>query len=86
MPPASKPFVRRRVEVALLPPDKDDIRTQARLKLVEPIRQLGITHAQTEVAAALGVSRRLIYNHAARYNITFKAPARGGHATWFTTR
>jgi len=77
-PPAPKPFVRRRVEADALPLDKDDIRTQARLKLVEQIRQLGITHTQTEVAAALGVSRRLIYNHASRYDITFKAPTRGG--------
>ncbi|GAB5336310.1 hypothetical protein [Pseudomonas fluorescens] len=78
MPPAPKPFVRRRTEAPPLPLDKDDIRTQARLKLVEQIRQLGVTHTQTEVAAALGVSRRLIYNHAARYDITFKAPTRGG--------
>ena len=78
MPPAPKPFVRRRVEASPLPLDKDDIRTQARLKLVEQIRQLGVTHTQAEVAAALGVSRRLIYNHAARYDITFKAPTRGG--------
>lgn len=35
-------------------------------------------HTQTEVAAALGVSRRLIYNHASRYDITFKTPTRGG--------
>lgn len=77
-PPAPKPFVRRRVEADALPLDKDDIRTQERLRLVEQIRQLGITHTKTEVAAALGVSRRLIYNHAARYDITFKAPTRGG--------
>lgn len=78
MPPTPKPFVRRRTEAPPLPLDKDDIRTQARLKLVEQIRQLGVTHTQTEVATALGVSRRLIYNHAARYDITFKAPTRGG--------
>ncbi len=78
VPPAPKPFVRRKAEADALPLDKDDIRTQARLKLVEQIRQLGITHTQTEVAAALGVSRRLIYNHASRYDITFKAPTRGG--------
>jgi len=78
MPPAPKPFVRRRVEASPLPLDKDDIRTQERLKLAEQIRQLGVTHTQTEVAAALGVSRRLIYNYAARYDITFKAPTRGG--------
>ena len=78
MPPAPKPFVRRKVEAAPLPLDKTDIRTQDRLKLVAQIRQLGVTHTQTEVAAALGVSRRLVYNHAARYDITFKAPTRGG--------
>ena len=78
MPPAPKPFVRRRVEASPLPLDKDDIRTQERLRLVEQIRQLGVTLTQTEVAATLGVSRRLIYNYAARYDITFKAPTRGG--------
>ncbi|WP_095184969.1 hypothetical protein [Pseudomonas sp. Irchel 3H9] len=77
-PPAPKPFVRRKSEADALPLDKDDIRTQERLKLVDQIRQLGISHTQTEVAAALGVSRRLIYNHASRYDITFKAPTRGG--------
>ncbi|NWD65767.1 hypothetical protein [Pseudomonas sp. IPO3774] len=77
-PPAPKPFVRRRVEASPLPLDKDDIRTQERLKLAEQIRQLGVTLTQTEVAATIGVSRRLIYNYAARYDITFKAPTRGG--------
>lgn len=77
-PPATKPFVRRKAGADALPLDRDDIRTQARLKLVEQIRQLGITNTQTEVAAVLGVSRRLIYNHASRYDITFKAPTRGG--------
>jgi len=78
MSPLPKPFVRRKSDADALPLDKDDIRTQARLKLVEQIRQLSVTHTQTEVATALGVSRRLIYNHAARYDITFKAPTRGG--------
>ncbi|SFP14668.1 hypothetical protein [Pseudomonas sp. NFPP28] len=78
MPPAPKPFVRRRVEAAPLPLDKTDIRSQDRLKMAEQIRQLGLTLTQTEVAAELGISRRLIYNYAARYDITFKAPTRGG--------
>ncbi len=77
-PPAAKPFVRRKVEVNPLPLDKTDIRSQDRLKLAEQIRQLGVTLTQTEVAAELGVSRRLIYNYAARYDITFKPPTRGG--------
>lgn len=78
MPPAPKPFVRRRVEADPLPLDKKDIRTKARIELTEQIRQLGVTHTQTEVAAAFGVSRRLIYNHAKRYDITFKETTRGG--------
>lgn len=78
MPPAPKPFVRRKVEANPLPLDKTDIRSQDRLKLAEQIRQLGVTLTQTEVAAELGVSRRLIYNYAARYDITFKPPTRGG--------
>lgn len=78
MPPAPKPFVRRKIEVAPLPLDKTDIRTQDRLNMAEQIRQLGLTLTQTQVAAELGVSRRLIYNYAARYDITFKAPTRGG--------
>ncbi|WLG54041.1 hypothetical protein PSH77_15200 [Pseudomonas extremorientalis] len=78
MPPAPKPFVRRRVEAAPLPLDKTDIRSQDRLKMAEQIRQLGLILTQTEVAAELGVSRRLIYNYAARYDITFKTPTRGG--------
>ncbi|NWD84676.1 helix-turn-helix domain-containing protein [Pseudomonas reactans] len=78
MPPTPKPFVRREVEANPLPLDKTDIRSQDRLKLAEQIRQLGVTLTQTEVAAELGVSRRLIYNYAARYDITFKPPTRGG--------
>ena len=78
MPPTPKPFVRRKVEANPLPLDKTDIRSQDRLKLAEQIRQLGVTLTQTEVAAELGVSRRLIYNYAARYDITFKPPTRGG--------
>ncbi|NWA68078.1 helix-turn-helix transcriptional regulator [Pseudomonas reactans] len=78
MPPMPKPFVRRKVEAPPLPLDKTDIRSQDRLKMAEQIRQLGVTLTQTEVAAELGVSRRLIYNYAARYDITFKPPTRGG--------
>jgi len=78
MPPASKPLVRRKVEANTLPLDKTDIRSQDRLKLAEQIHQLGVTLTKTEVAAELGVSRRLIYNYAARYDITFKPPTRGG--------
>lgn len=78
MPPAPKPFVRRKVESAPIQLDKADIRAHDRLKLVEKIRELGVTHTQTEVAVALGVSRRLIYKYAMEYELTFNAPTRGG--------
>ncbi|MDH0797522.1 hypothetical protein [Pseudomonas carnis] len=78
MPPAPKPFVRRRVEAAPLPLDRDDVREQARLKLVEHMRQLSVTHTQTEAAAALGISRRNVYKHATMNDITFNKPERGG--------
>lgn len=78
MPPTPKPFVRRKVEANPLPLDKTDIRSQDRLKMAEQIRQLGVTLTQTEVAAELGVSRRLIYNYTAKYDITFKPPTREG--------
>ena len=78
MPPAPKPFVRRRVEAAPLPLDREDVREQARLKLVDHMRQLSATHTQTEAAAALGISRRNVYKHATMNDITFKKPERGG--------
>ncbi|MGL6090622.1 MAG: hypothetical protein ACRC07_11325 [Pseudomonas paracarnis] len=78
MPPAPKPFVRRRVEAAPLPLDREDVREQARLKLVEHMRQLSATHTQTEAAAALGISLRNVYKHATMNDITFKKPERGG--------
>ena len=78
IPPAPKPFVRRRVEAAPLPLDREDVREQARLKLVEHMRQLSATHTQTEAAAALGISRRNVYKHATMNDITFKKPERGG--------
>ncbi len=78
MPPAPKPFVRRRIDPTPLPLDALDVREQTRLKLVEHLRQLSGTHTQSEAAAALGISRRNVYKHAKLNEITFKKPARGG--------
>jgi hypothetical protein len=78
MPPAPKPFVRRRVESAPLPMAPLDIRTQKRLKLVERIRELAPTHATVDVAEALGIDRRTVSNIGQEFGITFKAPTRGG--------
>jgi hypothetical protein len=78
MPPAPKPFVRRRTESTSLPLDALDVREQARLKLVEHLRQLSRTHTQSEAAASLSISRRNVYKHAKLNDITFKKPTRGG--------
>ena len=79
MPPAPKPFVRRRVEATPLPLDKDDIRTQERLRLVEQIRQLGVTHTQTEVSAATGMTPRTLRGLAKDFGFSFKRSSHGGH-------
>ena len=78
MPPAPKPFVRRRVEATPLPLHSKDIRQQERDELAERIRELGATHTQTEASVALGLSRRTLYSVAKEYGITFKKPTRGG--------
>lgn len=78
MPPAPKPFVRRRVEAPPPPPTAFDTRQQAREKLVDQVRGLSTTHTQVEVAAAVGISRKAIYNIAKEHDITFQRPTRGG--------
>lgn len=78
MPPAPKPFVRRRVEAPPPPPLTLDPLQQARAMLVDQVRRLSSTHTQVEVAAAVGVSRKTIYNIAKEHGITFQRPARGG--------
>ncbi|SEB98876.1 hypothetical protein SAMN05216205_1169 [Pseudomonas mohnii] len=44
MPPAPKPFVRRRVEAPPPPPTAFDARQQARERLVDQVRRLSSTH------------------------------------------
>lgn len=78
MPPAPKPFVRRRVEAVPLQMAPLDIRSQKRLKLVERIRELAPTHAKVDVAAELGIDRRTVSTIGQEFGITFKAPTRGG--------
>jgi hypothetical protein len=78
MPPAPKPFVRRRVEAPPPPPTAFDARQQARERLIDQVRGLSSTHTQVEVAAAVGISRKAIYNIAKEHDITFQRPTRGG--------
>lgn len=77
MPPAPKPFVRRRPPAPPQPPSAQDIRHQERVKQLERIREMAPTHTQAEVVEALGISRRTLYNIAQAHNLTFKGAARG---------
>lgn len=77
-PPAPKPFVRRRVEAHPPTPIALDPIQQARERLIDQVRELSSTHTQVEVAAAIGISRKAIYNIAKEHDITFQRPTRGG--------
>lgn len=77
MPPAPKPFVRRRPPAPPQPLSAQDIRHQERVKQLERIREMAPTHTQAEVVEALGISRRTLYNIAQAHNLKFKGAARG---------
>jgi DNA invertase Pin-like site-specific DNA recombinase len=77
MPPAPKPFVRRRPPAPPQPLSAQDIRHQERVKQLERIREMAPTHTQAEVVEALGISRRTLYNIAQAHNLTFRGAARG---------
>ena len=77
MPPAPKPFVRRRAPAPPQPLSAQDIRHQERMQQLELIREMATTHTQTEVVEALGISRRTLYSIAQAHNLTFKSAARG---------
>jgi len=78
MPPAPKPFARRRTEPEPQPLTPADIRDQKRMALIEKIRGMAPNHTQSEIVEALGIGRRQLYNFAQIYGLTFKRPARGG--------
>lgn len=77
MPPAPKPFVRRRAPAPPQPLSAQDIRHQERMQQLERIREMAPTHTQAEIVEALGISRRTLYNIAQVHNLTFKGAARG---------
>ena len=77
MPPAPKPFVRRRVPAPPQPLSAQDIRHQERMQQLERIREMAPTHTQAEIVEALGISRRTLYNIAQAHDLTFKGAARG---------
>ncbi|AZD07519.1 hypothetical protein C4K26_2116 [Pseudomonas chlororaphis] len=78
MPPAPKPFVRRRVEPEPKPLTPATIRHQKRMDLVEKIKGMAPTHTQSEIVEALGIGRRQLYSIAQDYGLAFKRPVRGG--------
>ena len=78
MPPAPKPFMRRRAEPAPLPQEPLKVREQKRIKLAEQIRELAANLSKCEVANTLSIDRRTVSKIGNDFNITFKTPDRGG--------
>lgn len=78
MPPAPKPFVRRKPSPEPKPPSAAELRRQESMKLVETIREMAGTHTQSEVVESLGISRRKLYSIAHQHDLEFKRPTRGG--------
>ena len=79
MPPAPKPFIRRRVETAPLPADPIDARADRRAKQAEQAKALAPTHTQTEACFALGMTSKTIKSLAAEFGFTFKRSTHGGY-------
>lgn len=77
MPPAPKPFVRRRVEAAPVPAPLS-IREEKRRMKADQAMALATTYTQTEVAQALSMNRRTLLSMSQEYGFKFKKAARGG--------
>ncbi len=80
MPPAPKPFVRRRVEAC--PPlkaDPIDPRAERRAKQAEQAKALAATHTQTEACFALGMTSKTVKGLAKDFGFTFKRSTHGGY-------
>lgn len=82
MPPAPKPFVRRRVEpVSLTEPTNTKLeeRIEARKKRVEKVMELAPSHTQGEVSKMTGIGRRALLNMSLEFKFKFKTSPRGRH-------
>ncbi|AZE55939.1 hypothetical protein C4K03_3786 [Pseudomonas synxantha] len=79
MPPAPKPFVRRRTHAAALPLDPIDARHDERVRKAETVKALAATHTQTEVSAALGMTSKTLRDLAKDFGFVFKRSNHGGH-------
>ena len=60
MPPAPKPFVRRRVQAANLPVAPIDVRNDKRAEKAEMVRALAPNHTQAEVSGITGMTPRTL--------------------------
>ena len=60
MPPAPKPFVRRRPPAPPQTLSPQDIRHRERMEQIKKIRDMAPTHTQAEVVETLGISRRTL--------------------------
>lgn len=73
MPPAPKPFVRRRVEpIEPPPPTKLETQIEARNQRVARVIELAPTHTQKEVAIATGIGRRTLLSMSKEFGFSFK--------------
>lgn len=73
MPPAPKPFVRRRVE-PITPPPLTPLERQEeeRRQRVARVMELAPTHTQKEVALATGIGRRTLLSMSKEFCFSFK--------------
>jgi len=79
MPPAPKPFVRRRVEPAPLPFAPLDVRSDKRAKQAELAKALATTHTQSQASMALGMTSKTLKGLAKDFGFTFKRSEHGGY-------
>lgn len=79
MPPAPKPFVRRRVEPAPLPFAPLDVRSDKRSKQAKLAKALAPTHTQSQASMALGMTSKTLKGLAKDFGFTFKRSTHGGN-------
>ncbi|WP_226455126.1 hypothetical protein [Pseudomonas sp. AF03-9] len=72
MPPAPKPFFRRRIEpIAPPPPTPLERQEEQRRQRVAKIMELAPTHIQAEVALATGIGRRTLLSMSKEFDFKF---------------
>lgn len=79
MPPAPKPFVRRRVEADALPFAPLDVRSDKRAKQAELAKSLAPTHTQSQASLRLGMTSKTLKGLAKDFGFTFKRSEHGGY-------